>query len=70
MLLPTPSEAGSEMNRLLKSYRLSKIPCADHRKDRNDEAYIDSTVLTGHLRGERKALNLLKRLRDNEQFDL
>ena len=31
---------------------------------------IDSDVLIWHLRGERKALNLLKRLRDNEQFDL
>ena len=34
------------------------------------KAYIDSDVLIWHLRGERKALNLLKRLRDNEQFDL
>jgi hypothetical protein len=34
------------------------------------KAYIDSDVLIGHLRGERKALNLLKRLRDDEQFDL
>ena len=34
------------------------------------KAYIDSDVLIGHLRGERKALNLLKRLRDKEQFDL
>jgi len=33
-------------------------------------AYIDSDVLIWHLRGERKALNLLKRLRDKEQFDL
>jgi len=33
-------------------------------------AYIDSDVLIRHLRGERKALNLLKRLRDREQFDL
>ena len=33
-------------------------------------AYIDSDVLIWHLRGERKALNLLKRLRDREQFDL
>jgi predicted nucleic acid-binding protein len=33
-------------------------------------AYIDSDVLIWHLRGERKALNLLKRVRDNEQFDL
>ena len=34
------------------------------------KAYIDSDVLTWHLRGERKALNLLKRLRDSMQFDL
>ena len=34
------------------------------------KAYIDSDVLIWHLRGERKALNLLKRLRVNEQFDL
>ena len=34
------------------------------------KAYIDSDVLIGHLRGERKALNLLKGLRDKEQFDL
>ena len=33
-------------------------------------AYIDSDVLIWHLRGERKALNLLKRLRDRDQFDL
>ena len=33
-------------------------------------AYIDSDVLIWHLRGERKALNLLKRLRNDEQFDL
>jgi predicted nucleic acid-binding protein len=33
-------------------------------------AYIDSDVLIWHLRGERKALNLLKRLRDIEKFDL
>ena len=33
-------------------------------------AYIDSDVLTWHLRGERKALNLLNKLRDNEQNDL
>ena len=33
-------------------------------------AYIDSDVLIWHLRGERKALSLLKRVRDNEQFDL
>ncbi len=34
------------------------------------KAYIDSDVLIWHLRGERKALNLLKGLRNNEQFDL
>ena len=34
------------------------------------KAYIDSDVLIRHLHGERKALNLLKRLRDKEQFDL
>ena len=34
------------------------------------KAYIDSDVLIWHLRGERKALNFLKRLRDDEQFDL
>ena len=34
------------------------------------KAYIDSDVLIWHLRGERKALNLLKRLRDEEQFEL
>jgi predicted nucleic acid-binding protein len=34
------------------------------------KAYIDSDVLIWHLRGERKALNLLRRLRDSEQFDL
>lgn len=33
-------------------------------------AYIDSDVLIWHLRGERRALNLLKRLRDKEKFDL
>ena len=34
------------------------------------KAYIDSDVLIWHLRGEQKALNLLKRLRNNEQFAL
>ena len=34
------------------------------------KAYIDSDVLIWHLRGERKALKLLKRLRDDKQFDL
>ncbi|MFC1533969.1 PIN domain-containing protein [Thermodesulfobacteriota bacterium] len=33
-------------------------------------AYIDSDVLIWHLSGERKALNLLKKLRDTEKFDL
>jgi predicted nucleic acid-binding protein len=33
-------------------------------------AYIDSDVLIWHLRGEHKALDLLRRLRDDEQFDL
>ena len=32
--------------------------------------YVDSDVLIWHLRGERKAFNLLKRLRNNEQYDL
>jgi predicted nucleic acid-binding protein len=34
------------------------------------KAYIDSDVLIWHLRGERKALHLLQRLRDIEQLDL
>lgn len=34
------------------------------------KAYIDSDVLIWHLRGEDKALSLLKRLRDDEQFEL
>ncbi len=34
------------------------------------KAYIDSDLLIWHLRGERKALNLLKRLRDKKQFEL
>ena len=34
------------------------------------KAYIDSDILIWHLRGECKALNLLKRLLDDEQFDL
>lgn len=33
-------------------------------------AYIDSDVLIWHLRGERKAFNLLKKLRDNKEFEL
>ena len=34
------------------------------------KAFIDSDVFIWHLRGERKALNLLKRLRDKEKFEL
>jgi predicted nucleic acid-binding protein len=34
------------------------------------KAYIDSDVLIWHLRGEPKALKLLKRLRDREQCEL
>ena len=34
------------------------------------KAYVDSDVLIRHLRGERKALNLIKSLRDKDQFDL
>lgn len=34
------------------------------------KAYVDSDVLIWHLRGEAKALNLIKRLRDRDQFDL
>jgi len=34
------------------------------------KAFIDSDILIRHLRGERKALNLLKRLRDKEKFEL
>lgn len=34
------------------------------------KAFIDSDVLIWHLRGERKALNLLKKLRDKEKFEL
>ncbi len=33
-------------------------------------AYIDSDVLIGHLRGERKALNFLRKLRDAGEYDL
>lgn len=33
-------------------------------------AYIDSDVLIWHLRGERKALNLLVKLRDKEKLEL
>ncbi|MFZ1984788.1 MAG: PIN domain-containing protein [Desulfatitalea sp.] len=34
------------------------------------KAFIDSDVLIWHLRGEHKALNLLKRLRDKEKLEL
>ena len=34
------------------------------------KAYIDLDVLIWHLRGERKALNLLRKLRNKEKFDL
>ena len=34
------------------------------------KAYIDSDLLIWHLRGERKALNFLKRMRNNEEFEL
>ncbi len=34
------------------------------------KAFIDSDVLIWHLRGERKALSLLKRLRDDEGIEL
>lgn len=34
------------------------------------KAFIDSDVLIWHLRGERKALSLLKRLRDKEKIEL
>jgi hypothetical protein len=33
-------------------------------------AYIDSDVLIWHLRGEKKALNLIRKLRDKEQYEL
>ena len=33
-------------------------------------AYIDSDILIWHLRGEKKALDLLRRLRDKENFEL
>ncbi len=33
-------------------------------------AYIDTDILIWHLRGERKALNFLRRLRDGEDFEL
>ena len=34
------------------------------------KSFIDSDCLIWHLRGERKALNLLKKLRDKEKFEL
>ena len=34
------------------------------------KAFVDSDLLIWHLRGENKALRLLKRLRDDEQMDL
>ena len=34
------------------------------------KAFIDSDVLIWHLRGERKALNLLKKLRDKNRYEL
>lgn len=33
-------------------------------------AYIDSDILIWHLRGEEKALNILKKIRDIEKYDL
>ena len=33
-------------------------------------AYIDADVLIWHLRGERKALNFLRRLRDANEYEL
>lgn len=33
-------------------------------------AYIDSDVLIWHLRGDRKALDVLKRIRDEEKYEL
>lgn len=34
------------------------------------KAYIDSDVLIWHLRGEQKALRLLKKIRDTEKYEL
>jgi predicted nucleic acid-binding protein len=34
------------------------------------KAFVDSDILIWHLRGERKAFNLLKRLRDREKVEL
>lgn len=33
-------------------------------------AYIDSDILIWHLRGERKAMNSLRRLRDSDEYEL
>jgi hypothetical protein len=33
-------------------------------------AYLDSDVLIWHLRGEKKALNLIRKLRDKEKYEL
>ena len=33
-------------------------------------AFVDSDILIWHLRGERKARNFLRRLRDDRQYDL
>lgn len=33
-------------------------------------AYIDADILIWHLRGERKALNFLRRLRDGDEYEL
>jgi hypothetical protein len=33
-------------------------------------AYIDSDILIHHLRGQRKALDFLRRLRDNREYEL
>lgn len=34
------------------------------------KAFIDSDILIWHLRGESKAMNLLKKLRDKDKFEL
>lgn len=34
------------------------------------KAFIDTDILIWHLRGERRALNLLKKLRDKERYEL
>jgi len=33
-------------------------------------AYIDSDILIWHLRGKRKAMNFLRRLRDEDEYEL